>query len=52
MELVRHQLETAEKLETGDDIQVALVADLQEVQKEEAERLLDETENKVHYSVF
>ena len=47
MELVRRQLEADERLTSGDDIQVALVADLQELQKQEAENLLEEIENKV-----
>ena len=47
MELVRRQLEADGRLTSGDDIQVALVADLQELQKQEAEELLEEIVNKV-----
>ena len=47
MEMVRRQLEADGRLTSGDDIQVALVADLQEVQKLESEQLLEDIENKV-----
>ena len=47
MEMVRRQLEADGRLTSGDDIQVALVADLQEIQKLESEQLLEDIENKV-----
>ena len=39
------------RLMSKDDIQVALLADLQEIQKLEAEELLEDVENKVGSSV-
>ena len=50
MEIVRRQLEADGRLTSGDDIQVALVADLQEIQKQEAEQLLEDIENKVSWA--
>ena len=47
MEVVKSKLEADGQTSTDDDILVALVANLQEAQKREAQRLLDEIENKV-----
>ena len=51
MEVVKSRLEADGQSSTDDDILVALVANLQEAQKREAQRLLDEIENKVGLSV-
>ena len=50
MEMVKDRLEADEQSSTDDDIQVSLVADLQETQKREAQRLLDDIETKVCFS--
>ena len=47
MEVIKHQLDADGRSSTDNDIQVALVANLQEAQKLEALRLLDEIEDKV-----
>ena len=47
MEMVKDRLEAVGQSSTDDDIQVSLVADLQETQKREAQRLLDDIETKV-----
>ena len=50
MEMVKDRLEAGGQSSTDDDIQVSLVADLQETQKREAQRLLDDIETKVCFS--
>ena len=47
MEMVKDRLEADGQSSADDDIQVSLVADLQESQKREAQRLLDDIETKV-----
>ena len=52
MEMVKDRLEADGQSSTDDDIQVSLVADLQESQKLEAQRLLDDIETKVCFFII